>query len=111
MVIPPLRTAATTAALRRTTHLLVFGSGSCSIRRVPATDSPGGVFIRRRPAALRAASHQQDPPLTELAGKTTACRRPPWSTTPHFSSGGNSVHFTIFSRSSARCHQFFLLFE
>src|SRR5689334_8357169 len=99
MVIPPLRTAATTAALRRATHLLVFGSGSCSIRRVPATDSPGGVFIRRRPAALGAASHQQDPPLTELAGKTTACPRPPWSTTPHFGSGAIPVRFTIFSRS------------
>jgi len=81
-VIPPLRTATTTAALRRTTHLLVFGCGSCSISRVPPTDSPGGVLIRRRQAALGPAPLHQDPPIIELAGKTAAYSRSPCSTAP-----------------------------
>jgi hypothetical protein len=34
-VISPLRTAATTAALRRITHLLVFGGGRLSISDNP----------------------------------------------------------------------------
>ena len=54
--------------------------------------------IRSRPAALGVASHQQDPPVTELAGKTTACSRPPYSTTPRFSGWPIRVCFTIFSR-------------
>lgn len=110
-MIPPLRTAATTAALRRTTHLLVLGRGSCSISRVAPSDSPRGVFIRRRQATLGPAPHLQDPPETELVGNTAACSRAHCSTGPMFRRRGNSVPFTIFSRSRAFCHQFFRLFE
>ena len=76
-VMPPLRMAASTAALRRITHLLVFGCGSCSVSRVPPTDSLGRVFMGCRRAAPGAASQRQDPPETELAGKTAACSRAP----------------------------------
>src|SRR6516225_10232866 len=51
--------------------------GSCSVSRVPPTDSLGRVFMGCRRAAPGAASQRQDPPETELAGKTAACSRAP----------------------------------
>src|SRR5215471_12221120 len=112
--MPPLRTAASTAALRRTTHLLVFGCGRCSVSRVPPTDSPGRVFMGRRRAAPGTALHRQDPPETELAGKTAACSRAPCFMAPvlfygpGFGNGAIPVYLTIFSRSRTYCHQLFL---
>src|SRR5262249_49546805 len=105
---PPLRTAATTAALRRTTHLLVFGCGSCSMSRVPPTDFPRGVFMRRRQAALGRAWAHQDPPEPELVRTIAACSRVAGSTPTRFTTGP-LPSFTIFSRSWTRCHQLFSL--
>jgi hypothetical protein len=64
--------------------------------REPATDLPGGVFIRRRQAALGPTSHHQDPPATEL---TAACSRAPCSTAPFLNIG----QFPFVSRSFHAC--------
>ena len=74
-MIPPLRTEATTAALRRTTHLLVLGGRNSSMSRGPGHRITRRRFHRVPPSSLGHPSHQQDPPVTELAGKTAACSR------------------------------------
>jgi hypothetical protein len=65
----PLRTAATTAAFRRTTHLLVFGCGRLRVSSIPLSDSSGGVFIGGHSGAEGSTSYLRDLPVTDLAGK------------------------------------------
>ncbi len=66
MVIPPLRTAVTTAALRRATHLLVIGGGRLSMIDIPINDSPESVFIGRHGDADSSPSPERTPPITGL---------------------------------------------
>jgi hypothetical protein len=69
-VIAPLRTAATTAALRRTTHLFVFGGGR--LANVPASDSLVSVSSRDAWDADDPTSREVGPLVTDLIGKTAA---------------------------------------
>jgi hypothetical protein len=71
-VIPPLRTAATTAALRRTTHLFVFGGGRLAISGVPASDSRQSVSSRGTGDADDPSSPERGPLVTDLVGKIAA---------------------------------------
>jgi hypothetical protein len=69
-VIPPLRTAATTAALRRTTHLFVFGGGR--LASVPASDSLESVSSRGTWDADDPTSPERGPLVTGLVGRMAA---------------------------------------
>jgi hypothetical protein len=71
-VIPPLRTAATTAALRRTTHLFVFGGGRLAMSGVPASDSLESVSSRGTWDADDRTSPARGPLVTDLVGKIAA---------------------------------------
>ena len=69
-MIPPLRTAATTAALRRTTHRFVFGGGR--LTSVPASDSLESVSSRGAWDADDRTSPERALLVTDLAGRTAA---------------------------------------
>jgi hypothetical protein len=80
IVICPLRTAATTAALRRTTHLFVSGGGRRSMSGVLARDSPGHVSSPGRGDADDPTSQGRDVLVIDLAGRVAACPLVPGST-------------------------------
>jgi hypothetical protein len=68
-VISPLCTAATTAALRRTTHLFVFGGGRLAISGVPASDSRENVSSRGTWDADNPTSPERGPLVSDLIGR------------------------------------------
>jgi hypothetical protein len=68
-VIPPLCNAATTAALRRTTHLFVFGGGRLARSGVPASVSPESVSSRGTWGADNPTSPERGPLVTDLLGR------------------------------------------
>ena len=111
-MIPPLRTAATTAALRRTTHLLVFGWWQLLHKPRPGHRTHREAFsFRRRPAALGRCLAPAGPARNRTGRKDSCMLAGSLFYDPAFSSGTIPVRFTIFSRLRACCHQFFRLFE
>ena len=68
----PLRTAATTAAFRRTTHLLVFGGGRPSVSCFLIRDSSEGVLIPLRGGINGPTSPVGGPSATGLVGRIAA---------------------------------------
>jgi hypothetical protein len=98
-VIAPLRTAATTAALRRTTHLFVFGTGRLSMSGgVPARDSLESVSSRGVGDPDDPTPRDRGPLVTDLVGNIAAYPLVFASTCPIPSRSAIRDHFTKLSR-------------
>jgi hypothetical protein len=107
-VISPTRTAATTAALRRTTHRFVFGGGRLAMSGIPASDSLESVSSRGTGDADDPTSHGRGPLVTDLVGKIAAFRLVLGSTAQPLSAWRHSQSFhEVFTDSNAFVTQFF----
>ena len=111
-VTSPLRTAATTAALRRTTHLLVAGSGRPSMGDIRIGSSPESGSTGRWGEAEGPASLSRGPSVVDPSRQTASF---PLLSLRSTGSIPATTQFTpvsrIFNDFERICHQFFLKYR